>query len=236
MKTYDRVWRKGGTNNNLLTDADGDNYYNFTVYKELGTVDSTEKITYKHGQFMPYNTISPDVLAERNPENLYDAEQRLLPESDPRKYEQLCKITDPNYYFGMELSAGFVQTPSGKDAWDHDIIFEFTGDDDFWLYVDGELVIDLGGIHSAIPGSVNFKTGEVNVNNCTGISSEIDRIYDTIYLTHNENATTEQLNAFRNMLYKPGGVDDPQPNILTLKAIFAANFLSRYFESHPTAS
>ncbi len=67
-------------------------------------------------------------------------------------------------YFGVELEASFTQTPSGLDAWGHDIIFEFTGDDDFWLYVDGELVLDLGGIHSAVPGSVNFRTGEVNEN------------------------------------------------------------------------
>ncbi|MBR6401532.1 MAG: hypothetical protein IKS17_10005 [Firmicutes bacterium] len=222
--------------NNLLTDEDGENYYNFKVYKELGTIDTGVKDSYKHGQFMPYNTISPDVFSEKNPENLLDAEQNPLPETDPRKYEPLCKIASPDYYFGMELAAGFVQTPSGKDAWDHDIIFEFTGDDDFWLYVDGELVIDLGGIHSAIPGSVNFKTGEVNVNNCTGKSSEINRIYNTIYTQHNENATQQQLTDFRNMLYKPGGKNDPQPNTLTLKEIFAANFISRYFAEHPDAS
>ena len=79
-----------------------------------------------------------------------------LPETDPRKYEQLHLIQteDPsgkaNYYFGMEMEAAFVQTPSGLDAWGHDIIFEFTGDDDFWLYVDDQLVLDLGGVHSAL--------------------------------------------------------------------------------------
>ncbi|HAG05109.1 MAG TPA: hypothetical protein DCG28_06655 [Lachnospiraceae bacterium] len=210
----------------------------FVVYRELGSIEGS-KVTYKHGHFFPYNDIDPNVPITNenaNPRNLYDAEQRLLPESDPRKYEQLYKVTDPDHYFGMELTGGFVQTPSGKDAWNHDIIFEFTGDDDFWLYVDGELVIDLGGIHSAAPGNVNFRTGEVNVNNCTGNKTKIDNIYNTIYKLHNDGATDEQLAAFRNMLYKPNGRDDPDTKKLTLKEVFAANFLSRYFAAHPTAA
>ena len=68
-------------------------------------------------------------------------------------------MTSADYFFGMELEASFTQTHSGVDAWGNDMIFEFTGDDDFWLYVDGVRVIDLGGIHSALSGSVNFRTG-----------------------------------------------------------------------------
>ena len=79
----------------------------------------------------------------------------------------LSKRKRRDYFFGMELEASFVQTPSGLDAWGHDIIFEFSGDDDFWLYVDGELVIDLGGIHSAVGGDVNFRTGVVHNNGTT---------------------------------------------------------------------
>ena len=137
---------------------------NFTVYKELGTHDASSKPTLKHGQFFPYNDLTPGVFAVRNPENLYNARAEILPETDPRKYERLHLIQDPDYYFGVEIEASFVQTPSGLDAWGHDIIYEFTGDDDFWLYVDGELIIDLGGIHSALPGSVNYSTGEVSIN------------------------------------------------------------------------
>ena len=138
----------------------------FVVYQELGTNDSTSKKTLKHGQFFPYNSIKPGFFASANGENLYSATGELLPDSDARKHERLYLVEgDTDYYFAMELSASFEQTPSGLDAWGHDIIFEFSGDDDFWLYVDDELVIDLGGIHSAVPGSVNFRTGEVIVNN-----------------------------------------------------------------------
>ncbi|MBQ5317406.1 MAG: hypothetical protein J6I96_07610 [Oscillospiraceae bacterium] len=149
----------------------------FTVFRELGTTDADKKYTLQHGQFLPYNKITAGRYAVKNSENLYSAladpdnsGTGKLDENDPRKYEKLFLLADdknkdtPNYYNGMELEASFVQTVSGLDAWGHDIIFEFTGDDDFWLYVDGELVIDLGGIHSALAGNVNFRTGEVKVN------------------------------------------------------------------------
>ena len=138
----------------------------FTVYQELGTVDTSDMPTRKHGQFMPFNTINPNVLSKF--QNLYTTLQEELPESNPRKYEDLLKIENPNYQFGVELETSFVQTPNGLDDWGHDIIYEFTGDDDFWLYVDGELVIDLGGVHSALYGSINYATGEIQVQDNGG--------------------------------------------------------------------
>ena len=139
--------------------------HDFMVYRELGSHDSTDKDTLKHGQFFPFNDLKPGLFTSVNRYNVYDPyENEFLSENDPRKYEQLYLIQDPDPYFAMEMEAKFIQTPNGLDAWGHDIIFEFAGDDDFWLYVDGELVIDLGGVHSAVPGKVNFRTGEVDVN------------------------------------------------------------------------
>ena len=155
-----------------LLDDNGNVKDSFTVYQELGTTDYDGRKTLKHGQFFPLDNIEEGVFSYNNPMNLYSMHTVLnqdggdLDESDPRKYERLYTVgTAPNYYLGMELSASFVQTPNGKDAWGHDLIFEFSGDDDFWFYVDGELVIDLGGVHSAESGSVNYATGEVVVNN-----------------------------------------------------------------------
>ena len=154
-------------NTATLVRKDGTIGNKFTVYRELAT-DENGSITHKHGQFFPYNTIVEGVYSTNNPMNLYDPLQKELSEDDPRKYEKLYRLQSPNNvpncYNGMELEASFIQTVSGLDAWGHDIIFEFTGDDDFWLYVDGELVIDLGGIHSALAGNVNFRTGMVHVN------------------------------------------------------------------------
>ena len=141
---------------------------NFTVYQELGTHDDKSSASVKHGQFFPFNSIDPNVISSKNPENLYDTLGNQLADSNPRKYENLYKISNPDYQFGVELETSFVQTPNGLDDWGHDIIYEFTGDDDFWLYVDGELVIDLGGVHSALFGSINYATGEIQVQNNSG--------------------------------------------------------------------
>jgi fibro-slime domain-containing protein len=85
----------------------------------------------------------------------------------------------------MELGAKFVQTVSGLDEWGHDIIFEFKGDDDFWLYVDGELVIDLGGIHSALGGKVTYRNWRVFPNSLLDdLNGYCDNIWFTRYLKH----------------------------------------------------
>ena len=169
---------------------------NFTVYKEIGTYDSVgERNTLKHGQFFPYNTIKPGVFAVLNGKNVCDVLGNELPDSYPRKHESLYLIqpqqgeTSVDCYFGMEIEASFVQTPNGYDAWGHDIIYEFTGDDDFWLYVDGELVIDLGGIHSAVPGSVNYHTGKVVVN---GQQTTLRDVFYNNYVGRGHSASEAQ--------------------------------------------
>lgn len=75
--------------------------------------------------------------------------------------------TTPTYHFGMNMGVNFYLTQNGKTknakGVEKPITFEFSGDDDVWVFVDGKLVLDLGGIHNAISGEINFESGDVTV-------------------------------------------------------------------------
>lgn len=55
-----------------------------------------------------------------------------------------------NYHFTFELNQQFTYEAGQQ--------FSFTGDDDVWVYINNQLVVDLGGVHGAINGSVDLDT------------------------------------------------------------------------------
>ena len=182
----------------------------FVVYDQIATTSENNGVTRRHGQFFPYNDLTENSYV--NWVNDTDIHGNMLSSLDPRYGEKLYKInftnkanTDPAnaiYFFGMEMDASFMQSESGLDAWGHDLIFEFSGDDDFWLYIDDVLVLDLGGIHSAMDGSVNFRTGKVIEN---GKESTLRERFETAYKAQHSDKTQDEVDAWLDGIFKDGG-------------------------------
>ena len=98
--------------------------------------------------------------------------------------EGALNSTDVNHYFGMTISTGFLQPEEGKiDG--QDMIFEFSGDDDVWVFIDDKLVLDLGGIHGKVSGTINFSTGEVTRTDLNGSSLETKSLKEVFGLDGN---------------------------------------------------
>lgn len=72
-----------------------------------------------------------------------------------------CKASKYNYGFGTKLEFKFRLTDNGTvvgtDGKEHPIKFNFSGDDDVWVYVDGNLALDVGGAHGKVTGQIDFK-------------------------------------------------------------------------------
>ncbi|MCD7754154.1 MAG: VCBS domain-containing protein [Clostridiales bacterium] len=73
-----------------------------------------------------------------------------------------------NYHFGLKATIPFTMTTSGKlsdaDSDSKDIVFSFSGDDDVWIYIDGTLVADLGGITNKLNATINFAENTVTLD------------------------------------------------------------------------
>lgn len=75
-----------------------------------------------------------------------------------------CYAPRLNHYMGMTLEMKFLQPENGclPDS-NTPMTFEFSGDDDFWIFIDDVLVADLGGIHEAHSLKIDFSDGSVYI-------------------------------------------------------------------------
>ena len=108
-----------------------------------------------------------------------------------------------NYWFGIRTDIEFFLP---NDAGEQDkynnygnistkgkhMVFEFHGDDDLWVFVDGELVLDVGGIHGVEYGQIDFSTGYVTSGEGT---EEVTRTFEEI-LGYNIKEGTHTLTVY----------------------------------------
>lgn len=137
----------------------------FEVYPEWGIRHHDENSDKKDGYFFPFNR-ADEVFTETTDGKL---EHTDLNCNDPKV----------NHFYGMTMTAEFIQPPGGmvtlpgEGTGGKPMVFSFSGDDDIWVFIDGVLVMDLGGIHNSAGGSIDFSTGQVTLENPGGTPAEI---------------------------------------------------------------
>ena len=149
-----------------LLQIDDEGYYYYDASKNYARFDENTKefilydapAVYRNnafGHFFPFQT-------EEQVRTYYKKEK----DDGTLEYDESVNPASDmvNHYFGMTMETRFVHKNGGRNYQEKDITYEFAGDDDVWVFIDGVLIADLGGIHDKSTFDINFHTGDIFIN------------------------------------------------------------------------
>lgn len=155
---YVVIYNADGENINLDSIDIGDRHYTVTdrVYNTVALVDDGKVAHFQDhpGTYIvyKYNGTEPTTSVDIN-----------------------CRAYGDGFsFYAMALDSyddAAIKAAVNEVQSNDDVMFNFEGDDDLWVYIDGKLVLDMGGDHGNASGSINFTTGEVIVNGAKTINA-----------------------------------------------------------------
>lgn len=130
----------------------------------------------------------------------------------PENKEENDKAKEALFAFGMVTEVKFQMTDDGMSPVNGDHIkFHFAGDDDVWVYIDGVLALDIGGVHDRIDGDIDFVTGDVKVS---APISRLGIVGDRVdFVTMNNHEVVNEYDNKNNTKYQKTYDDENKKNV-----------------------
>lgn len=144
-------------------DGDGNKSNDGVEYWYFDSADTTLAMRTDKGSYYLKDVGKQDWSKNVNSSSKTDNTYGFFPFNEKTK---ACSASNYNYGFGTKLEFKFRLTEDGKvvgtDGNEYPIKFNFSGDDDVWVYVDGNLALDVGGAHGRVTGQIDFSGTDTN--------------------------------------------------------------------------
>lgn len=185
-KRYDEISPTSEKNDNRINTAYRYVYYHFKkLFEDVNSLNTQDS-----------NVISSLDLTKKN--GVYNYNNSNFFPMDNKGFGNEGNINH-NFHFTLESHSKFWFDGS------KDLTFNFTGDDDVWVYINNNLVIDLGGIHPAQTQSITIQKDGTIRNSKLGTIGNLpsEGWYDFDFFFMERHTTQSNLNISTNMEFKP---------------------------------